>query len=265
MREKNSSEKLADNFIGVYPVSKTLRFELIPQGKTLEYIARDGILDSDHHRAESYQKVKELIDRYHKAFIDEALQSLRLENLSEYKRLYSAKRDEKQDREFQEIQTSLRKQIAKKFRSHSKYKNLFNKELIKKELILFLKDEPEKRSLVEEFADFTTYFTGFNTNRENMYSDEAKGTAIAYRIVHENLPKFIDNIYAFECLKESEAYAKAEKHFLLLQKKLGIDSVEYLFTIDGFTEVLSQKGIERYNGVLGGYAVSYTHLTLPTI
>lgn len=253
MREKNSSEKLADNFIGVYPVSKTLRFELIPQGKTLEYIARDGILDSDHHRAENYQKVKELIDRYHKIFIDEALQSIRLENLSEYERLYSAKRDEKQDREFQEIQTSLRKQIAKKFRSHSKYKNLFNKELIKKELILFLKDEPEKRSLVEEFADFTTYFTGFNANRENMYSDEAKGTAIAYRIVHENLPKFIDNMNAFKCLKESGAFLKVKDSLPSLQKKFGLDSVEYFFTIDGFTQVLSQKGIDIYNGVLGGY------------
>lgn len=253
MVTKENTKKLADNFIGVYPVSKTLRLELIPQGKTLEYIKRDGILDSDHHRAETYQKVKELIDRYHKAFIEEVLQTLRLENVLDYERLYIAKRDEKQNKEFQDIQTSLRKQIAKKFRSHPKYKNLFNKDLIKKELILFLKDEPEERRLVEEFADFTTYFTGFHSNRENMYSDEAKATAIAYRIVHENLPKYIDNMNGFKRLKESDAFANAKKHLLLLQKKFGIDSVDYLFTIEGFMEVLSQRGIDIYNGLLGGY------------
>ena len=71
MQVKNKKAKLADQFIGIYPISKTLRFELIPIGRTLEYIERDGILNDDYHRAESYQKVKKIIDRYHKEFINE--------------------------------------------------------------------------------------------------------------------------------------------------------------------------------------------------
>lgn len=49
---------LVDNFIGKYSLSKTLRFELRPQGKTLEHIQVKGLLTDDAHRAESYKKVK---------------------------------------------------------------------------------------------------------------------------------------------------------------------------------------------------------------
>lgn len=49
------------------------------------------------------------------------------------------------------------------------------------------------------FDGFFTYFTGFNQNRENYYETKTeKKTAIATRIVHENLPKFADNIITFE-------------------------------------------------------------------
>ena len=41
-----------------YPVSKTLRFELIPQRKTLEHLERDGIVSEGEHRAKSYKKAK---------------------------------------------------------------------------------------------------------------------------------------------------------------------------------------------------------------
>lgn len=254
MQTKENTKKLADHFIGVYPVNKTLRFELIPQGKTLEYIERDGILDADYHKAESYKKVKELIDKYHKSFIDKALQGMQIENLPDYIKYYKIrKRDEKEEKQFQDIQTSIRKQIVKRFREHPGYNNLFKKELIKKDLIVFLKDKPEERTLVEEFADFTTYFTGFHANRENMYSDEAKATAIAYRIAHENLPKFIDNIDVYDQLKKSDACMNLKEQLPILQEILGLKSVDYLFTMDGFMETLSQKGIDLYNSVLGGY------------
>lgn len=57
------------DFTGCYALSKTLRFELKPIGRTAEAIVESGILEKDAHRAESYQKVKKLIDRYHKAYI----------------------------------------------------------------------------------------------------------------------------------------------------------------------------------------------------
>ena len=59
-----------DQFVGLYPLSKTLRFELKPVGKTLDNIISSGLLEEDEHRADSYKKVKKLIDEYHKSFID---------------------------------------------------------------------------------------------------------------------------------------------------------------------------------------------------
>lgn len=46
-------------FIGQYPVSKTLRFELKPVGKTLEHITREGLLQHDEKRAEDYKVAKQ--------------------------------------------------------------------------------------------------------------------------------------------------------------------------------------------------------------
>ena len=64
------TDKLAERFIGLYPVSKTIRFELRPVGRTKEYIECDGIISEDLQRAKDYIKVKKIIDAYHKYFID---------------------------------------------------------------------------------------------------------------------------------------------------------------------------------------------------
>lgn len=46
------------NFTKQYSVSKTLRFELIPQGKTLINIQNNQIINEDEQRAEDYERVK---------------------------------------------------------------------------------------------------------------------------------------------------------------------------------------------------------------
>lgn len=63
------------DFIGKYPLSKTLRFELKPQGKTQEWIDKRGIIEDDETRAQNYLEVKQMMDAYHKDFIDEVLSS----------------------------------------------------------------------------------------------------------------------------------------------------------------------------------------------
>jgi CRISPR-associated protein Cpf1 len=244
---------MADEFTNLYQCSKTLRFELKPIGRTLEYIERDEILKTDNERGIKYQKAKSLIDEYHKDFINEALRNVHLEGLNEYNELYLLpKRDEKQEKSFNDIQTSLRKQIVKCFTSHTRYKNLNKKELIKNDMVEFLKDRPEDKSLISEFADFTTYFTGFNTNRQNMYSEEDKSTAIAYRIIHQNLPKYIDNIKVFEILKENNVDLDVSELKKILNEKYGIDSIEKYFELDGFNNVITQSGIDKYNTIVGG-------------
>lgn len=63
------------DYIGRYPLSKTLRFELKPQGKTREWIDKRGLIEDDEQRAKDYLEVKKIMDSYHKDFIDEVLGS----------------------------------------------------------------------------------------------------------------------------------------------------------------------------------------------
>ena len=48
---------MLEQFTDQYKVSKTLRFELIPVGKTLEHIESRGIIESDEDIAESLRSM----------------------------------------------------------------------------------------------------------------------------------------------------------------------------------------------------------------
>jgi CRISPR-associated protein Cpf1 len=240
-------EKL-NPFTNLYQLSKTLRFELRPIGDTLENIKKGEILSRDRHRADSYKKVKKIIDRYHKDFIGKSLSkfSFDKEHLDEYLRLFHIKnRDEKQDA-FEKVQAILRKEITKTFDTG----RLFSKELIKEDLLKFA-DNEEERQLIEEFKNFTTYFTGFNENRQNVYSDEEKSTAIAYRLIHENLPKFISNINVFEKVKDVLS-SEIKAVYAGLREDLQAKEIGEFFKLDCYEKFLTQKQIDIYNTVIGG-------------
>ena len=64
-----------DQFIHQYQVSKTLRFALIPQGKTLENITKNNVLKEDDDRQKNYEKVKPILDRIYKVFAEESLKN----------------------------------------------------------------------------------------------------------------------------------------------------------------------------------------------
>lgn len=247
-------------FTNLYPLSKTLRFELQPVGKTKENIEKGGILQRDEQRAEDYKKVKLWIDDYHKQFIKDRLWSFRLpmtsegrhDSLEEYQALYElSKRDSEQEAAFTEVKDNLRSIIAKRLTEKgTAYERIFKKELIREDLLEFLEKEEDK-DIVRQFADFTTYFTGFHENRANMYSAEEKSTAIAYRLIHQNLPKFMDNMKAFAKI----AQTSVSEHFVDIfegwKEYLNVSSLGEVFNLDYFSETLTQQHIEVYNYIIG--------------
>ena len=95
--------KSIEELTGLYSLSKTLRFELKPIGKTLEQIERKGLLTQDEQRSEEYERMKIIIDDYHKRFIAMCLRNCKLkvenidnqnDSLEEYASLLSkSKRD----------------------------------------------------------------------------------------------------------------------------------------------------------------------------
>ena len=91
--------------------------------------------------------------------------------------------------------------------------------------------------------------------------EKAKSTAISYRIVNENFPKFFANIKLFNYLKEHfpRIIIDTEESLKDYLKGKKLDSV---FSIDGFNSVLAQSGIDFYNTVIGG--ISHEELTVKT-
>lgn len=242
-----------EQFTNLYQVSKTLRFELIPDERTKAILEHSDLIAQDEHRAESYKLVKKIIDRYHKAYIDSVLGSMKLplDSLEELYGLYSKTQKSDADKKaLEKIQDRLRKVIADKLTKDNRYKRIDKKELIREDLLDVI--TPEERALVDEFHDFTTYFTGFHENRRNMYSAEAQSTAIAYRLIHENLPKFIDNMVTFAKIAASPVAQKFPQLYQEMAEYLNVREIQDLFELDYFTEVLTQRQIEVYNAVIGG-------------
>ena len=253
-----------EKFVGLYPLSKTLRFELKPIGKTLQFILDKGILEQDKHRADSYILVKKIIDEYHKDFIEAVLADFRLkydsegkkDSLVEYAEYHRMKDKAESDRKaFKDIQANLRQQIAKSFVDNEAFKRIDKKELIKEDLIPFVEKKrsgEDEKVLISEFEKFTTYFSGFHENRKNMYSAEEKSTSIAYRLVNDNLPKFVDNMQTFSKVQETEIAGDLSQLYADFESSLNVDSINEMFQLEYFNMVLTQKQIAVYNAVIGG-------------
>lgn len=247
-------------FKKLYPVSKTLRFELQPIGKTKENIEKAGILARDEQRAKDYVIVKGFIDEYHKQFIKERLWNFqiplksegKLDSLEEYQELYELpKRGDAEEATFAEIKNNLRSIIAKQLTGNgTAYDRIFKKELIREDLVDFLESEEEKE-IVRQFTDFTTYFSGFHENRRNMYSAEEKSTAIAYRLIHQNLPKFMDNMKSFSIIAESPVAEHFAEIYDGWKEYLNVERLGDIFQLEYFSETLTQPHIEVYNYIIG--------------
>lgn len=244
-----------EQFSNLYKVTKTLRFELIPDKRTMAILEQSDYIAQDEHRAESYKLVKKIIDRYHKRFITRVLGQLSLkltsdnrkDSLEEFYALYTQfNKSEAEKKTLESIQDSLRKAIAEALKKDPLFKRINKKELIREDILSVIK--PNEVDLINEFREFTTYFTGFHENRMNMYSAEAQSTAIAYRLIHENLPKFIDNIGTFKSVAESPVAAQFEK----LCQEMNVHSLDKMFALDYYSDLLTQEQIDAYNAVIGG-------------
>lgn len=328
--------QLLSQFTNRYSLSKTLRFELRPIGKTLdnmrEHLKWDKELQTfmlDQAIVDAYQVLKPVFDSLHEEFITKSLENDEAKNISfaeyfdNYKKILNeTDKDEKRrlektlDEEEKKLRglfaaiykvqgENLKNQVGddengKPILKGDSYKVLAEAGILKyiKSIIdnfakmnlktheeITYKVNPDKRLSDEEknklkenrflveksdlekalgttaekgvFEGFYTYLTGFNQNRENYYvTKEDKKTAVASRIVGENLPKFCDNALDFIKRKDEYEYSLQflEDNDITTYNKDGnkLYQIEAeLFEIAYFNNCLSQKGIEDYNKKIG--------------
>ena len=263
-------EKTIDEFCGQkngYSVSKTLRFELKPTGKTLENISKGKFLESDKKKSEDYKDAKKIIDNYHQYFIDEVLKTANFDwqKLADEIKEYSKTKDD--DAKLILEQEKQREQIFNLFAKDEKYKkryaaltastpkDLFN--TILPEWFGNKNDSNLNKTAIDTFKRFYSYFKGFQENRENVYSSKDIPTAVPYRIVNDNFPKFLQNISVFETIQKKcpQVIVDVEKE---LAEYLGDEKLSDIFVIQSFNKYLcqggteNQRGIDFYNQIIGG-------------
>lgn len=246
-----------------YSVSKTLRFELKPMGKTLENISKGKFLESDKKKSDDYKEVKKIIDNYHRYFIDDVLKSASFNWADLAKEISEYSKTKNDDTNLLSAQQKQRDEILKVFNSDKRFKSLtastpkdlFNKlipEWFEKETSLELNKEA-----IETFKRFYSYFKGFQENRENVYSSKDIPTAVPYRIVNDNFPKFLSNISVFEMIQKKcpDVITDVENE---LKEYLGNEKLSDIFSIQSFNKYLcqsgteNQRGIDFYNQIIGG-------------
>lgn len=242
-----------EHFSG-YSVSKTITTKLVPIGKTRENIEKMNVLETDKQREAAFLRVKKYIDRIHKDFIEKSL--IELENNSlkynlDFSKLYelhlkSIKLTGKERKDIQkEIkleESKLRNLISKYFVSNSQYNDLFNIKLFKEILPAYCTDEENED--VKLFDNFTSYFKKFNDIRKLLYSDEEIHNSIAYRIVNENFPIYVNNKLNLEKIKleYNELYNFTENNQQLF----------YDFDIFKNGYKISSAFISKYNSYISG-------------
>lgn len=195
------------NFEG-FTVSKTVTTKLIPVGKTRENIDKYEILSVDKQREDAFLKVKKLIDRIHKDFINEKLSEFEFvnEDLIELFNLYKQKENSLKEEKkaiiklLEKKENDLRVQLVAYFKQDERFVKLFNKNLFGE--ILPAVCSKEEMQDVKIFDKFLTYFDNFNRLRQFLYSSEDKKNTVSYRIINENYPIFYKNLCILEEIEQ---------------------------------------------------------------
>ncbi len=226
--------KAFSQFTNQYGLSKTLRFELKPIGKTLENMRENLQYDKDmqtflkdQNIEDAYQTLKPVLDKLHEDFITQSLEygEAKQIDFSEYFEKYKKQEDDKGEK-------GLREKIGKTYEAGEKYfKEEYSSldlkwkkgsseakgavilecqdilEIIRKNYF----DDEKIQNTLEKFKGFFTYLGGFNQNRANYYKTEGKASQIATRIIDENLPKFCDNAIQFDAIIKKKKDGTIEK------------------------------------------------------
>ncbi len=247
-----------DIFTGNEQVTKTLRFELRPTLFTRKHIDDYGIVSLDELRAEKSVELKKLLDDYYRAYIDKRLSvvhNLDWRELFEVMNIVLNHGGREERKKFENIKRDMRGKVNNELDTN---KEMFAGNIITHVLPDFIKnnsdytDEEKTQYLdtVKLFSGFTTSFGKFFTTRKNVFSDKKIHTSICYRIVDENSVIFYQNMRAYQKINEN-ASQEIEKIETECRQQIDEWKLSHIYSVDYYNNVLTQRGIEFYNGICG--------------
>ena len=252
-----------DSFTNLKPVIKSLKFKLIPEGRTQDFIDKNGIIKSAKSMDEKMQIMKGYIDEFHRDYISKVLDPDKMkdvfteDSLREAYELYKTGEKDKLEKTLVKIEKNLHKSIT----DGEVYKNMEKKEFIKVHLIDFYTGNNDALNIITCFLKNTSSLRSFNEIRKRMYDvndDKKNGNTIPKRCVEDNLITYFKNIEVWNALNEklsrgafmgSDYVAEAKT----LMEQTGSDVID--FTLNNYYNFVSQKGIDLYNTFIGGISL----------
>ena len=243
------SKKMGD-FTGMYKLSQTLKFELVPIGPTAANLERTGLLEQDFKRANDYPAVKCFLDDQHKKFLAKVfseIESVDWTGLAE--ELEKFQKDNSRRKELENAQEKMRKTLVSIIKKDEFYKTL-TESTPSKLFKHILNNEPDVITEVKTFDRFACYFKGYQENRKNIYSEEKQQTAASYRAVNDNFTKFyaITKIFT-ECIS-----VHSDLMLDIISRTANLrngEELTELLAVNNYNRYLSQNGIEFINALIG--------------
>lgn len=251
-------------FTNLQPVTKSLKFKLNPVGNTEKNLQKDGIIAAAKLKDEKKDKLKELINEYHRYFISKMLISDNMREifnetaLNEAYNVFLEGDKEKLAKHLNELE----KGMHNIFKADEVYKSMDKKEFINVYMMDYFKDDKAALDILAFFQKDTSSVKSFNEIRKRQYEvndNGKKAVTITKRCVQDNLITYFKNIEAWNALQKKvndgsllgtdfNVEINALTSYMKYDKRVD-------FTLTGYADYISQQGIDIYNTIIGGVSL----------
>lgn len=258
---ENTSVK--NEFVGLEPVTKTIRNELRPTELTRKHLKESGLLEEDRYKQEQKDTVTDLLDEYLREELDKALGSVSdiewdslfdaMQTVEDEKK-ESAEKKKENYKKLRDVQAKKRQEIYEKIKGMEACLNVTGMNTVLHSYITSHytgEEQMELLSILSVYYRFGGYFDKYFSSRKTVFLSNGKKGAVCTRIVHENAEAFLKNIRSFQYMMENMPEEVAGIEGNELSEYLDGWTLKQIFCRDYYNEVLIQKGIDYYNMVVG--------------
>ena len=261
-------EKLTD-LKNIYPVSKTLAFQLIPEGKTLEKIKENNEIGKAKELENNYINLKKAADKVHSRFIEAAMSHFRLkyqsdgngDSLQEWVAAYrESKKDKDRKKTLQDVEARLKKQIGDAFNAinygDKRYVDAISSRPLLTEILPMETLEKDQHDALVALIGNAGYMKKYFEARKRIYDAKQKGFTIPNRIIGDNLPIHLRNVDVFRELPSDIIDGTGDIIAETGALPGGAETVGDVMTLSFFSLLCPQSAITVYNTIIGGIAKS---------
>ncbi|MCR5236926.1 MAG: type V CRISPR-associated protein Cas12a/Cpf1, partial [Lachnospiraceae bacterium] len=252
---------LYDGFTHQYEVVKMLGFSLEPEGRTDTTLKEDGVIEAGEELSKMLDTAKDILSKYHRRVLSEALQGLKLNGLEEYRRLFDIKKKTREDwSALKKAELDLAGQIADHLRKHPKLTGPSGKEPLQaSNIVAGAKEDDyltgEEKVLMLDLEPFRGYLKQYSEQKMFAYEGVTKQGTVAGRLISDNLPVYIKNIDLYEQISAIPEIKQGIKELSAnIGDLLSTMSVDEYFSLESYPAFAPQSAIDAYNTLIGGYS-----------